>query len=162
MYPCTYIYICVCVCWLHAEICIQYPFICTCENRPGLCVRAPVCDGDGSAVCGRVGGLVLRARPNPETLNRASPCPSASTACGFGAQAFFMASAFNANIGAWNTAAVTTLSQVCAASRPGGAHYGGRARRGFECGAAGCARRHRRCARACAHVQALACAGPWL
>jgi hypothetical protein len=70
-------------------------------------------------VCARVGGLVLRARPKPETLNRASPCPSASTACGFGAQAFYFASAFNANIGAWNTAAVTTLYQVCAA--PGAA-----------------------------------------
>ena len=32
---------------------------------------------------------------------------------GFGAQAFAGASAFNANIGAWNTAAVTTLNQVC-------------------------------------------------
>jgi hypothetical protein len=249
---------------------------------------------------------VLRARPKPETRSRASPCPSAWTACGFGAQAFYSASAFNANIGAWNTAAVTTLNQVCAAPGPGGAHYGGtrsagasmrrgplctaappmracvrtragtrlrgalgvgtaarrggsmrvsedvyicmfacgfyvhtyiihlsvyvrigrgdecvhqcamvtdrlcecmrlrragvllgegvqrghrrvehrcrhhavpsmrrlfgpaartmagRARPGLRCGAARCARRHRRCARACAHVQALACAGPWL
>ncbi len=32
-----------------------------------------------------------------------------------GSQAFGSASAFNANIGAWNTAAVTTLYQVCAA-----------------------------------------------
>ncbi len=32
-----------------------------------------------------------------------------------GAQAFVVASAFNANIGAWNTARVTTLFQVCAA-----------------------------------------------
>ena len=70
-------------------------------------MRAPVCDRDGSAVCACVGGLVLRAR-----------CPSASTACGFGAQAFNHASAFNANIGAWNTAAVTTLDRVCAASGP--------------------------------------------
>ncbi len=31
-------------------------------------------------------------------------------------QAFSQASAFNANIGAWNTAAVTTLSSVCAVS----------------------------------------------
>ncbi len=29
-----------------------------------------------------------------------------------GSQAFLSASAFNANIGAWNTAAVTTLSYV--------------------------------------------------
>ena len=38
-----------------------------------------------------------------------------------GAQAFYSASAFNANIGAWNTASVTTLYQVCAAVGPGGA-----------------------------------------
>jgi hypothetical protein len=39
-----------------------------------------------------------------------------------GSQAFRSASAFNANIGAWNTARVTTLSAVCAAfSGPGGA-----------------------------------------
>jgi hypothetical protein len=68
----------------------------------------------------------------PETLNRASPCPSAWTACGFGAQAFYKTTAFNANIGAWNTARVTTLFQVCAAFGDGGAHYGGRARPGFD------------------------------
>ncbi len=33
----------------------------------------------------------------------------------FGAQAFQGATAFNANIGAWNTASVTSLSYVCAA-----------------------------------------------
>jgi hypothetical protein len=32
-----------------------------------------------------------------------------------GAQLFYSAKAFNANIGAWNTARVTTLYQVCAA-----------------------------------------------
>ncbi len=32
-----------------------------------------------------------------------------------GAQAFYSASAFNANIGAWNTASVASLSYVCAA-----------------------------------------------
>jgi hypothetical protein len=44
------------------------------------------------------------------------PFPSARTACGFCAQALYSASAFNANIGAWNIARVTTLYQVCAAS----------------------------------------------
>jgi hypothetical protein len=77
-----------------------------------------VIDGDGSAVCARVGGLVLRARPEPETRNRASPCSSAWTACGFGAQAFYQAWAFNANIGAWNTARVTNVFYVCAAPGP--------------------------------------------
>jgi hypothetical protein len=69
-------------------------------------------------VCARVGGLVLRARPKPETLSRASPWPSAWTACGFGAQAFYSAKAFNANIGAWNTAGVIDFAQVCAAPGP--------------------------------------------
>jgi surface protein len=78
-------------------------------------MRAPVCNGDGSAVCARVGGLVLRARPKPEALSRASPCPSAWNACGFGTQAFYSASAFNANIGAWNTASVSNMASVCAA-----------------------------------------------
>jgi surface protein len=33
-----------------------------------------------------------------------------------GSQAFYYAEAFDANIGAWNTAAVTDLSSVCAVS----------------------------------------------
>ena len=33
-----------------------------------------------------------------------------------GLQAFYQASAFNVNIGGWNTASVTTLSSVCALS----------------------------------------------
>ncbi len=49
-----------------------------------------------------------------------------------GAQAFYGAKAFNANIGAWNTAAVTTLSVVCAALSPRrrATARAGRARRG--------------------------------
>jgi hypothetical protein len=82
-------------------------------------------------LCACVGGLVLRARPKTRNPKPCQPFPSASTACGFGAQAFQSASAFNANIGAWNTAAVTTLENVCAAPGPGGAHYGGRARPSF-------------------------------
>ncbi len=35
-----------------------------------------------------------------------------------GSQAFAHASAFNANIGAWNTARVTCLAEVCAAFGP--------------------------------------------
>ena len=35
-----------------------------------------------------------------------------------GSQAFSGAEAFNADIGAWNTASVTTLYDVCAAFRP--------------------------------------------
>jgi hypothetical protein len=46
---------------------------------------------------------------------RAEPCepfPSAWTACGFGAQAFYGASAFNANIGAWNVLSVTNFERA--------------------------------------------------
>jgi hypothetical protein len=71
------------------------------------------------------------------TRIRAEPCepfPSAWTACGFGAQAFSSASAFNANIGAWNTARVTSLAYVCAASGPAARHRRrpGRARPGLD------------------------------
>jgi hypothetical protein len=61
MHASFYIYICACLC--APRLHLHYPFICICENRSGLCMRAPVCDGDGSAVCARVGGLVLQARP---------------------------------------------------------------------------------------------------
>ncbi len=62
-------------------------------------------------------------------------------ACGFGAQAFQSASAFNANIGAWNTASVSNMRQVCAAPGPAArtiADALGRAsmRRGRLCAAA--------------------------
>jgi hypothetical protein len=80
------------------------------------------------ALAGSCCGLGL----NPKPVIRASSCPSASTACGFGAQAFDGALAFNADIGAWNTASVSNMAYVCAAPGPGGAHYGGRARRGFD------------------------------
>ncbi len=75
---------------------------------------------------------MLRARPEARNPKPCEPCPPVWTACGFGAQAFRSASAFNANIGAWNTAAVTTLSYVCAAAGPGGAHNGGCARPGLD------------------------------
>jgi surface protein len=86
-------------------------------GRGDVCVHQ-LCDGDGSAVCARVGGLVLRARPKPETQNRASPARRRGPRGGSGAQAFRSAWAFNANIGSWNTASVTTLYEVCAASGP--------------------------------------------
>jgi hypothetical protein len=108
---------CVCVCVFHAYTYIIHLSLYVRTGRGYVCVHQCAM-GNGSAVCARVGGLVLRARPVSETLSRASACPSAWTACGFGAQAFNSASAFNANIGAWNTARVTTLYQVCAAPGP--------------------------------------------
>jgi hypothetical protein len=81
----------------------------------------------------------------------------------FGPQAFSVPSqlsAFNANIGAWNTASVTTLSYVCAdfgRRREPAAGALGRSpmRRGPLC--AGGSADARACV--CAHVHALACAG---
>ena len=55
-----------------------------------------------------------------------------------GLQAFYQASAFNVNIGGWNTASVTSLDSVCAASARR-AHRGGRRSVGVRCGAAECA-----------------------
>ena len=62
-----------------------------------------------------------------------------------GEQVFSGAAAFNANIGAWNTASVTTLYDVCAAFRPADALGRSSMRRGR------CARLHRRfaCVRFC-------------
>jgi hypothetical protein len=94
-------------------------------------MRAAVYDGDGSAVCARVGGIVLRARPEARNPKPCEPCPSAWTACGLGAQAFRSAAAFNANIGAWNTASVSNMVSVCAAFSDRAARHrkAGRARR---------------------------------
>jgi hypothetical protein len=69
------------------------------------------------ALAGSCCGLGLKL----ETLSRASRSrrrrPRAASAQAFGS-ALSGASAFNANIGAWNTAAVTTLKSVCAAPGP--------------------------------------------
>ncbi len=56
------------------------------------------------------------ARPHPRQRVRA--LPAAAERRVLGSQAFDSASAFNANIGAWNSARVTDLSRVCAASGP--------------------------------------------
>ena len=62
-----------------------------------------------------------------------------------GSQAFSSASAFNANIGAWNTASVTSLISVCAAFCRQRA-----TRRAFSAGPrCRCAWRHRRCVCVC-------------
>ncbi len=116
---------------------IGSPNACVRHRRAHVCARA------------RAGACEYGRPRNPRrTCER---FPSASTASGFGSQAFYRASAFNANIGAWNTAAVTTLISVCAAFGPGSAHTAGVAGRrsaGLRCGAAGCARRHGGCAHA--------------
>jgi hypothetical protein len=95
-------------------------------------MRAPVCDGDGSGVFDRAGGLVLRAWPETRNPKPCEPCPSAWTACGLGAQAFRSAAAFNANIGAWNTASVSNLYEVCAAPGPAARTMADALGRGFS------------------------------
>ena len=69
----------------------------------------------------------------------------------FGSQAFNGASAFNANIGAWNTASVTTLNYVCAAFPARAARHRRRDALGRVVGAARAVVRgsDRRCARVC-------------
>ncbi len=111
---CVCVCVCVCVCLrvFHAYTYIIHVSVCVRIGRGYVCVHQCAMGMDrqcAHALAGSCCGLGLK----PETLNRASPCSSASTACGFGAQAFYSASAFNANIGAWNTARVTTLYGVC-------------------------------------------------
>jgi surface protein len=77
-------------------------------------------------VCARVFACAIeRPRIRPDTC---ACVRSASTAGGFGSQAF-SSSAFNADIGAWNTASVTTLSSVPAAFGPAARHRVQRVRR---------------------------------
>jgi hypothetical protein len=79
------------------------------------------------ALAGSCCGLGLQ----PETRNRASPCLTVWTACGFGAKAF-SANTFNANIGAWNTASVYTMQGVCAAPGPAARTMADALGRGFD------------------------------
>jgi hypothetical protein len=85
-----------------------------------------------------------------------------------GMQAFWSASAFNADIGAWNTAAVTTLNEVCGAFSARAARQckrdalgGCSMRRGPLCAAATADARPRVCAQTCgrAHARVSACVG---
>ena len=66
----------------------------------------------------------VRSGAHASAPTHASAFPSAVDRGWLGAQAFQAASAFNANIGAWNTARVTTLQWVCAFSA-GGTPRGG-------------------------------------
>jgi hypothetical protein len=72
--------------------------------------------------------------PTHPRRNRVMPFPVGVDRVWLGSQAFLGANVFNANIGAWNTAAVTSLSSVCAASGPAARdrRRSGRARLGFD------------------------------
>ena len=70
-----------------------------------------------ACVCARLRVRLGRARIRAETCERP---PFGVDRGWLGAQAFYSASAFNADIGAWNTASVSNLDSVCAAFGPGG------------------------------------------
>ena len=93
-----YIYVC-------GYCCGRYVWACSRAPRVRACVRARAC-------------AIGRPRIRAETCER---LPVGVDRGWLGAQAFYSASAFNADIGAWNTASVTTLYEVCAAFGPGGA-----------------------------------------
>ncbi len=161
MYPNISIYICVCVCVLHACTYIIHFSVHVRIGRGYVCAHQCAMVMDrlcAHALAGSGCGLGLK----PETLNRASLCPSAWTTCGFGAQAFNSASAFNANIGAWNTASVSNMAYVCAARGPAARSMADELGRALNAarpvvrGGTADARARR------AHVSALACAGPWV
>ena len=66
----------------------------------------------------------------------AEPCerlPAGVDRGWLGAQAFHRASAFNANIGAWNTASVSNMALVCAAFSARAARHRGRPRVRYSC-----------------------------
>jgi hypothetical protein len=141
------------------RLCIQYPFICTCENRPGLCVRAQVCDGDGSAVCARVGGLVLRARPKPRNREPCEPLPVGVDRVRLRRAGVPSCVGVQRQHRRVEHRACHHVVLGIRRSRPGCTHYGGRARPGFDSArpvVRGCTADAR--AR-CAHVQALALRG---
>jgi hypothetical protein len=94
-----------------------------------------------------------RARAIGRARIRADACerlPAGVDRGWLGAQAFSSAAAFNANIGAWNTASVTTLYQVCAAFSARAARHRRRDARGGVVDAARAVVRGTADARACA------------
>jgi hypothetical protein len=157
-----YIYVCVCVAGLHAYMIMYYPFICMSENRPALCLRAPVCDGDGSAVCARVGGLVLRARPRSRNPKPCEPLPVGVDRVRPRRAGVLRCVGVQREHRRVEHRGGHHVVLCMHRSRPRWRALRRTRSAGLRCGAAGCARRLLRCARACAHVQALACAGPWV
>ncbi len=112
----------------------------------------------------RADGKRLAARTWPRVLGRHMRARSVGVDRGWlGSQAFTQASAFNANIGAWNIAAVTSLSMVCAAISARAARHCWRDALGRDVDVARAVVRggDRRCALVCvyADVWARACAG---
>jgi hypothetical protein len=139
---CIRIYTCVCVCAFHAYTYNIHLSVYVRIGRGYVCVHQCAMGMDrlcAHALAGSCCGLGLK----PETLNRASPCPSAWTAWwlrragalpGVGVQCQHRRVEHRVGV---------EHGLCMRRSRPGGAHFGGRSA-GLRCGAAGCARRHRR------------------
>jgi hypothetical protein len=147
-------------CMMHACIYIHARLATQMNGSPMRARRthAPAC-----CVCARARVCVrVLARKHPRRHMRA---PSVGVdRVWLASQAFGTdygtASAFNANIGAWNTASVSNMQSVCAAfSARRRATAGGTRSAGRRCGAGRCARRRRRRVRArvCADVWARVC-----
>jgi hypothetical protein len=113
----TQAHICALIC---ARVCV---FVGRCICVPYVCVFASV--GTSMCVCsahacalGPARVRRTRARSDPRRCVRAPVMRALFVGMDhvwFGSQAFQLASAFNANIDAWNTARVTSLYAVCAA-----------------------------------------------
>ncbi len=127
MYYSSHAYIRACMLWCHRRI-----HVCSracAENAAlhGMCTSATLYVED------RITDLCVhhrrahvsadvRVRAGACAYGRPRICAANVRACSvgvdrmwLGSQAFNMASAFNANIGAWNSAAVTSMAYVCAA-----------------------------------------------
>jgi hypothetical protein len=154
---CKYIYTSVCVCVLHAYTYSIHSSVCVRTGRRYVCVHECAM-GDGSAVCARVGGLGLK----PEALSRASPWPSAWTAWWLRRAGVLRCVGVQREHRRVEHRACHLVVRGMRRSRPRRRARWRTRSAGLRCGAAGCVRRHRRWARARAHVQALACAGPWV
>jgi surface protein len=93
---------------MHVSVCMRVWLHRRADRR---CGPAAHTRARAASVCARMCDWV---RTYPRRHMRA---PSVGVDRGwFGSQAFYSASAFNANVGAWNTASVSDMSGVCAAS----------------------------------------------
>ncbi len=95
-------------------------------------MRAPVRDGDGSAVCARVGGLVLRARPKTLNPKPCEPFPSGVDRVRLWRAGVLRCVGVQRGHRRVEHRVGHHVVRGMRRSRPGDAHYGGRARPGFD------------------------------
>ncbi len=159
MHPNICICVCVCVCAFHAYTYIIHLSVYVRTGRGYVCVHQCVMVVD--RLCAHAfGGLVLRARLKTRNPKPCEPLPVCVDRVRLRRAVVLLGVGVQRGHRRVEHRGRHHVVPGMRRSRPRGAHYGGRARPGLRCGAAGCARRHRRCTRACAHVQALACAVP--